>query len=167
MDQDTTFSRLKWPLFLIAIGLIVIPFVDFATSILPLAPHDIQWRFSAVALFSGFLFTPLLAIALIALMAAWTEDRVSLRVLSIFNLVFVVLLIVLMVLFLLDVFELRHDIVGDVERLPFDMSTIRALVKYVFTIFVLGYAGMAGFRASRASKPRGRREETPLVSTQK
>ena len=74
---------------------------------------------------------------------------------------------VLMVLFLLDVFQLRHDIVGDVERLPFDMSAIRAFVKYIFTIFVLGYPGIAGFRASKDRRPRGRREETPLVSTQK
>ncbi|MEP7324689.1 MAG: hypothetical protein ABI836_01965 [Gemmatimonadota bacterium] len=156
---------MKWPLYLIAIGLIVIPFVDFLTSILPLQPFDIKWRFSAVALFSGFLFTPLLAIALIALMSALAEDRVSLRVLSIFNLVFTVVLIILMVLYLLDVFQIRHEVVGTDERLPFDMSAIRAFVKYIFTIFVLAYTGIAGFRASKDRRPRGR-GTTPLVSTQ-
>lgn len=165
MDQAQSFPRLKWPLYFIAIGLIVLPVLDFVTSILPFQPYEITWRFSAVALFSGFLFTPLLAIALIALVAALTEDRVMLRVLSIFNLVFTVLLVVLMVLYLLDVLQIRHDVVGDAEQLPFDMSAIRAFSKYIFTIFVLGYLGIAGFRASRDRRPRGR-EATPLVSTQ-
>lgn len=166
MDQDQSLPRLKWPLYLVAIGLIVIPFLDFATSILPIKPYDISWRFTTVALFSGFLFTPLLAIALIAMMAALTEDRVTLRVLSVFCLVFTIILLVMMGLYLLDVFQLRHDVVGDVERLPFDMSAVRAFAKYIFTILVLVYLGSAGFKVSRARRKSRRAEDTPLVSTQ-
>jgi hypothetical protein len=142
--MEQTLPRLKWPLYLIAIGLIVIPFLDFATSILPLQPYDIRWRFATVALFSGFLFTPLLAITLIVLIASLTEDRVTQRVLSIFNLAFTVLLIVL-------------------------MSAVRAFAKYVFTILVLLYLGIVGFKVSRvrrSSRDSRRGESTPLVSSQ-
>lgn len=165
MEQDRTLPRLKWPLYIIALGLIGIPFLDFVTSVLPLEPYSLRWRFASVALFSGFLFTPLLAIALIAIMAALTEDRVSLRVLSIFCLVFTLLLIALMILYLLDVLQLRNGIGSD-ELLPFDMSAVRAFAKYVFTIFVLTLLGVVGWKASRAAAPR-RRGESPLVSTQR
>jgi len=43
--------------------------------------------------------------------------------------------------------------------------TIRAFAKYIFTMSVLGYLGIAGYRASRDRRPRGR-GATPLVSTQ-
>lgn len=165
MDQDQTLPRLKWPLYVIALGLIAIPFLDFATSILPFEPYNLRWRFASVALFSGFLFTPLLAIALIAMMAALTEDRVTLRVLSICCLVFTLVLVILMVLYLLDVLQLR-DGIGDEERLPYDMSAVRAFAKYVFTILVLALLGVAGFRASKVDRPRRRGEQMPLVSTQ-
>lgn len=166
--MDETLPRFRWPLYLLAIGLIVIPFLDFATSILPLSPTDIRWRFTTTALFAGFLFTPLLAIGLVILLATLTGDRVVLRVLAIFNLVVATVLLGLLALFLLDVVQLRHDTVGELERQPFDMSALRALVKYGFTITVLTALGVIGFKVSRAKKSSrdSRRESMPLVSTQ-
>ncbi len=165
--MDSMLPRLKWPLYLLAIVLIVSPLADFATSVLPLSPTDIKWRFATVALFSGFLFTPLLALALIVVVAALVEDRPAQRVVSVVSLVMVALLLVLLAAFLLDVLQLRQQTVGDDERLPFDLSVIRSLVRYGLTTCVLLWLGVATWRTSRRERSsRSSRGEVPLVSTQ-
>jgi len=163
-QATTTLARLRWPLYLAAIGLIVIPLLDFVTSVLPLEPYDIKWRFGSVALLSGFLFTPLLAIMLIMAVAAMADDRVMQRAASILNLLLVLALVVLLGLFALDALQLRN-LVPDGERLAFDMSAVRAAVKYGFMVVTLLLLGIAGFRASREPRAtRARRESVPLVS---
>lgn len=168
MDQTSTatLQRLRWPLYLSAIGLIIIPLLDFVTSILPLQPYDIRWRFASVALLSGFLFTPLLAIMFLMVVSALAEDRTFQRVVGVLNLVLVVLLGALLVLFALDVLELRHGL-PDAERVPFDMSALRATAKYGFMVVILLVLGIVGIRVSRAPRASraSRREAVPLVTS--
>lgn len=153
MDQDSSaiLTRLRWPLYFLAAGLILIPFLDFATSVLPIDLGNLRWRWSTVGLFSGFLFTPLFAIMLLCLTAALVQDRVTQRVISVFNLMMAVALLVLLVLFALDGVQLRHDL-PETGRLPFDMSTVRALAKYCFFLPAFLWLGIQGFRVSKAPR---------------
>lgn len=162
LDPTDTLARLRWPLYFIAFGLIAIPILDFVSSVLPLQPFDLRWRFATVALFSGFLFTPLLGMVLVCLVAAFAEHRVMQRVVAVVNLVATVLLIILLVLYTMDVVQLRHEI-GPQEMLPYDMSAVRAFAKYLFMIFALIWLGVAGFKVSRLRRS-SRREMAPLVT---
>ena len=168
MDEESSaiLSRLRWPLYFLAAGLILIPFLDFATSILPIDKGSLRWRWSSVGLFSGFLFTPLFAIMLVCLIAALIQDRVAQRIVAIFNLLMTVGLIALVLLFAFDGIQLRND-VPVTDRLPFDMSTVRALAKYCFFIPAFLWLGIQGFRVSKAprqSSRSSRREVAPLMT---
>ncbi len=158
-------TRLRWPIYFIAIGLALIPLADFALSILPLDPGNLRWRWSALGLLSGFFFTPLFAIILVAFVAAELEDRLTLRVIAILNLLVVIALLGLTALYGLDIIQLRADLPEN-DRLPFYMSTVRALTKYVFGIIACLWLGIAAFRTSRAerTKPGRRGDVAPLVS---
>jgi hypothetical protein len=166
LKSQQILARLKWPIYFIAIGLTVIPLVDFGLSVLPVDAGNLRWRWSTLGLFTGFLFTPLFAIILVCFIAAQLEDRVTQRVLSILNLLAAVLLLGMLLLYALDTIQLRADL-PETDRLPFYMSAVRALVKYGFTFVCFLWLGIAGFRASRVtrtSREARRGESTPLVS---
>jgi hypothetical protein len=159
-------TRLRWPIYFIAMGLTVIPLVDFGTSVLPVDPGNLRWRWSTLGLFTGFLFTPLFAIILVCFIASQLEDRVTQRVVSILNLVAAPVVLGMLLLYGLDIIQLRADL-PESDRLPFYMSAARALVKYGFAFICFLWLGIAGFRASRAvksSREARRGEATPLVS---
>ncbi|MEO8199579.1 MAG: hypothetical protein ABI679_03565 [Gemmatimonadota bacterium] len=162
LEPSETLTRLRWPLYFIAFGLILLPLLDFVSSVLPLEPYNLRWRFGTVALFSGFLFTPILGMVLVCMVATFAEHRVMQRVVAVVNLIGTVLLIILMVLFALDVVQLRLEI-GPQDKLAYDMSAIRATVKYLFTIVSLIWLGIAGFKVSRLRRS-ARREMAPLVT---
>lgn len=168
MDSKTheILTRLRWPIYFIAIGLTVIPLVDFSLSILPIDVGNLRWRWPTLGLLTGFLFTPLFAIIIVCFVAAELEDRITQRVVAIFNLLAAVLLLGLLLTYALDVIQLRADLPEN-DRLPFYMSTVRALVKYGFGILACLWLGVAGFRASRAvrsTRESRRGEVAPLVS---
>ena len=166
MDQDytTTLTRLRWPLFFIAAGLILIPLLDFAVSILPLDFGNLRWRWSTLGLLTGFLFTPLFAIILVCFLAAMLEDRMAQRVVSVLNLATAVILVVFLIAYALDVVQLRADLPEE-DRLPFYMSAVRAGAKFLFFILAWLWLGIAGLRASKAPRTtRARRETAPLVT---
>jgi len=150
-DSLDTLTILRWPVYFIAAGLIISPLFDFVTSVLPLQLWDMHWRFATVALFSGFLLTPLLGVVLISLVAALVGDRIIQRVLAVLCLTATVVLLGLMVLYALDVIQIRHNLPAG-DRLPFDMATLRASVHYFFLMLALLFLGIAGVRASRARK---------------
>ncbi|MEO8295119.1 MAG: hypothetical protein ABI613_06340 [Gemmatimonadota bacterium] len=165
LQPSETLARLRWPLYLIAFGLILIPLLDFVTSVLPLQPYDMRWRFATVALLSGFLLTPLLGMVLVCLVATFSEDRLMQRFVAVVNLLATITLVVLLVMYALDVVQLRNSINPD-ERRAFDMSSVRALAKYLFMIVALVWLGIAGFRVSRLRRStRATRDMAPLVSS--
>ena len=169
MNQDSseTLSRLRWPIYFIAMGLTLIPLVDFALSVLPVDPGNLRWRWSTLGLLTGFLFTPLFAIILVCVVAGQIGDRVTQRVISIVNLLVTATLLALFLLYGLDIIQLRADLPEN-DRLPFYMSAVRALAKYLFFSLAFLWLGIAGFRASRAPKTsRSSRhgEMAPLVGS--
>lgn len=159
-------ARLKWPIYFIAIGLALIPLLDFSLSVLPVDVGNLRWRWPTLGLLTGFLFTPLFAIIVVCFVASQLEDRAAQRVVSIINLVAALGLLALMLLYGLDVVQLRADL-PESDRLPFYMSSVRAMVKYLFVFVCCLWLGIAGFKVSRSmktSREKRRGESTPLVS---
>jgi predicted Na+-dependent transporter len=129
-------TRLRWPIYFIAMGLTVIPLLDFGTSVLPIDAGNLRWRWSTLGLFTGFLFTPLFAIILVCFIASQLEDRVTQRVVSILNLV------------------AAPVILGMLLKYGF------AFICFLW----LGIAGFRASKAVKSSREARRGEATPLVS---
>ena len=61
-DLDTVVANLRklaWPLYAVAVLMIVLPLGDLGASVWPPHPMQLQWRFGTFGLVSGFLLTPL------------------------------------------------------------------------------------------------------------
>jgi hypothetical protein len=143
--------------------LIVIPLVDFVTSILPYLPASAKWRFASASLFSGFLLTPVLGVALAMLVAGLMNHRGVLRLLSIASLISAVVLLAFAALLALDVIELRAMTEADV-RVAIVVSGARAILKNVFVAGSLVIMGVACRRAANMMEPpRGEVPMAPIV----
>ncbi len=159
------FRKLSSALYLVSIMLIVIPLIDFLTSILPYLPGSAKWRFASASLFAGFLLTPVLGLALAMLVAGMMQHRSVLRLVSIGSLISAVLLMALAALLALDVIELRAMTEADV-RVAIVVSGARAILKNVFVAGSLVVIGLACRRAANLMEPpRGEVPMAPIVGT--
>lgn len=147
------------PLYFIAALLIAIPVMDFATSILPLRPGSIEWRFASAGLLSGFLLTPLLGIVMAIALAAYADQLRFLRVLSIVNGVVVLIFAMLLILFLLDIIQLRSAVQAEAKS-AFQAAAVKAVIKHATFILALGWLSVRGFRASRWASRTPRRVQS-------
>ena len=154
------FRKISGALYLISALLILVPLVDFATSIVPFLPGSTKWRFASSSLFSGFLLTPLLGVALAMLVAALLQHRFVLRWIGILSFMVALGLIAACGLLALDVVELRATAEPEV-KMAIVLSGARALLKNMIVAASLGYIGLACRGASGGMEPP--RADTPLA----
>lgn len=150
------------PLYLLAFFLVATPAMDFVSSIVPLRPGDIQWRFASVGLLSGFLLTPLLGITIAMGVASFAEHLRFQRILAVVNLTLAVAFLVLMVFFLLDIFQLRAAVQEEAEA-AFSSAATKAVLKHCSFIVMIGVLGWRGWRMSRWAIPETRRQQGAVM----
>jgi chromate transport protein ChrA len=150
------------PLYVVAFLLVATPVMDFATSIIPARPSDIEWRFASVGLLSGFLLTPLLGIALAMGVARFAGHVRTQRIMALLNLAVTVLFVALLLFFLLDIFQLRSAVQPEAAE-AFASAATKAVIKHGSFIVTLGVMGWSGFRMSRWSVPEPRRKQSALI----
>jgi hypothetical protein len=136
------------PLYFVAFLLVATPGIDFVTSVLPLRPSNIEWRFATVGLLSGFLLTPLLGIVIAMGTAALAGHGRVQRGLAILNAVVSVVGIVVLVLFLLDIVQLRSVVQAEAKA-PFEGAALKAVLKHLSFLVASGWLARRGFAASR------------------
>lgn len=136
------------PLYFVALLLVATPAIDFVTSVLPLRPSNIEWRFASVGLLSGFLLTPLLGIVIAMANAAMAGQVRVQRALAILNAVITVLAIVVLLMFLLDIVQLRSVVQAE-ARQSFEGAAVKAVLKHTSFIIATGWLARRGFAASR------------------
>lgn len=159
------FRKISGALYLISALLIVLPVVDYLTSIVPYLPASTKWRFASSALFSGFLLTPLLGLALALLVAGIMQHRQVLRWAGILSVVVAVALLGICALLALDIIELRATAESDV-RMAIVLSGARAIFKNLIMAGALVFIGLACRSASRGMEPpRAANPMAPIVGT--
>ena len=159
------FRRISGSLYLISALLIVLPFVDFVTSIVPYLPSSTKWRFASSSLFAGFLLTPLLGIALAMVVAGLMNHRFVLRWIGILSFLAALLLLAICGLLALDVIELRATAEAEV-KLPIILSGARAIFKNLIMAGSLVFIGLACRSASGGMEPpRSAEPMAPIVGS--
>jgi hypothetical protein len=159
------FRKLSSALYLVSIMLIMIPCIDFISSIIPYLPGSTKWRFASGSLFAGFLLTPILGIALAMLVAGMMQHRGVLRLISIGTLISAFVLVAWAALLALDVVELRATTEADV-KMAVIVSGARAILKDLFIAGTLGVISMACRRAANMMEPpRGEVPMAPIVGS--
>jgi hypothetical protein len=152
LDPD---EALAGPLYLVAIVLVVIPAIDFLLSVPEFDPGNVQWRFAAVGLLSGYTLTPILGLALAFVISAILKQHRVQRILVIACLTTGVVLLVLSAGFLLDALQLRIAVPLD-GRAAFNSAWHRAMLKHVLSAAALVYLGWGARRMIRPwRRPRG------------
>ena len=155
-------EALEAPLYFVALLLIATPSIDFITSVLPLRPSNIEWRFATVGLLSGFVLTPLLGVVLamvVALQAGHTRFQ---RVIAVLNAGLAVVFSITVVLFLLDIVQLRSAVQPE-ARSAFQGAAAKAVLKHLTFIVALGWLARRGFLASSWSAPQAKRQVAAVV----
>lgn len=159
-------DTLAGPLYFLAILLIGTPLLDILANTWPLHVGDVAWRYGSVGMFSGFVLTPLLGIALACWLATSLGHRMRQRVLMVACLVAAVVLLVAALGFVLDVLQLRHNVPTSPPqtRWAFDVGAVKALLKYFTAAIALAWMGLSLRRWLRASAPPSAHETAPLVA---
>ena len=141
-----------WGLYVFAVTLILSPMVDLVTTVWPVRPTDMGWRYGTLGLAAGYVQTPLLGAILAMGVSYWQERAGALRLWSVLCLVGTVILLISMVTFGLDVVSMRS------VRPPDAQSGILAgglfqEAKYAGACLVSAFLGIGG-RQVAAAMPR-------------
>ncbi len=133
-------SPLRRVLYVGALLLIVVPFLQAGSQLLPLQVANIQWRFSAANALSSVLLLPFLGLSLLFAVSRAIESRGVSRVVGAFASILAVALLGSLVIFFSDASELRA-IVNSQMLANFQTTTLR--VGAVSTMFLVAFAVLA------------------------
>jgi hypothetical protein len=159
------FRKISGALYLTSALLVLVPLVDFLSSIVPYLPASAKWRFASSSLFSGFVLTPLLGIALAIMVAGLMQHRLVLRWVAILSFLGALALIAIAALLALDVIELRATADAEV-KMAIVMSGGRAIFKNLLMAGSLAYIGLACRSASGGMEPpRAANPMAPIVGS--
>jgi len=117
--------------------LIVVPFVQAGSQILPLQLTNIQWRFGAANALSSVLMLPFVGLTLLLVMSRMLESRGMSRTVGIVAAIFTLGLMASLGLFALDAMQLKA-IVNSRMMDAFETTTVR--VGAVSGLFCLAFA---------------------------
>lgn len=157
-----TLDQLVGPLYLVALLLVATPALDFITSVVPLHPGNIQWRFATVGLLSGFTLTPLLGLILAMLLAALSGHERFLRVLALLSLAAAAIFAIMLVFFLLDILQLRSAVQAESKE-AFEGAAVKAVLKHIAFLVATGWLGMRAYKASRWSVAPARKTGAAVI----
>lgn len=145
-------EALGGPLYAVAALLIATPLVDLVLSVPPAELSNVQWRFAAVGLLSGYTLMPILGLAMALVIAAFLKHHTVQRWLVAACLAFGTVLAALSTGFVLDALQLRFSVPRD-GRAAFQSASIRAIIKLALSVLAVVYLG---WRARRMIPPRSR-----------
>lgn len=159
----------------LALLFVITPAADFIANVAPFQITDAHWRYGTIALWSGFMLTPMLGLV-ISTVAAELLGQVRLqRVLGFLTLGSGIALGLLLFLFGLDLIQVRHGVPDD-ARLTFDVGSMKALAKHLTIVPALVWLGLLNLRLAKqgaAGKARtsdgylASRLKDPISTTQK
>lgn len=138
-------------LYLAAILLVAVPFLQAGSQLWPLQLSNIQWRFGAANALSSVLLLPYLGLSLLVIMSRALDSRGLARTVGALSALLAVGLLASMLLFVLDALQLKK-IVNSSMMNTFNTTSVR--VGLVTALFLIAFAmlALASFKTPRSTK---------------
>jgi len=149
-------------LYLFAIVLVVSPLIDFVSTVWPLRPGDLQWRYGFLGLGAGFLHTPILGLVLAMAVAYWQDHLSVLRRLGVLSAVAAAAILPVLLEFPLDVLAMRELRAQDAQTGALIGAIIQE-VKYLGACLVLACLGVGGMRTAKQLMATSGAEASPGI----
>jgi hypothetical protein len=142
-------------LYLFALVLVASPLADLASTVWPMRPTDLPWRYGFLGLGAGYLHTPILGLTLAMMVAWWTDDPSVTRAVGIVMLASSLVLLIAMGMFMLDVLQMRGLREPEMRQAVLVGGLLQEL-KYGTGLLVLAALGFGSVRtaARQARSPR-------------
>lgn len=99
---------LVWGIYLFGIAFMLTAAIDLFTTVWPLRPAEMTWRYGFLGLAAGYLQTPTLGLLMIALGAIWQRNAGLLQAVGVVCLVLAVAYVIVMGVFALDMLQVRQ-----------------------------------------------------------
>jgi hypothetical protein len=143
---------LTGPAYAVGLLFVLMPVVDTFAQMWPPALGEPAWRYGTVGIGANYLISALFGMLLICLVAGLRQHRQTLRMLAIVNGVVAVVLLLAAIGFALDVLQVRMGVPKDNPRTMslFNTGAAKAELKYLLSVAVFGWLGVASWRAGRA-----------------
>jgi hypothetical protein len=166
MSADDLSPWLIRGLYLFGVSLMLTAAIDLFTTVWPMRPGDIGWRYGFLGLGAGYLQTPTLGLALIALTAIWDDDVLMLRIVGVCCLATAVILLGIMGIFGLDVVQMRQLRPEEAQASVMAGGMFQE-VKYFVAFVIFAFLGHGSLKTAKVlAHSGGRVARTPgIVST--
>ena len=158
MSSDDLSPWLVRGIYLFGFALMLTAAIDLFTTVWPMRPTEMAWRYGFLGLAAGYMQTPTLGMLLIILTAAWEGDAMVLRASGLFCLAVALILLVGMGLFGLDVLSMRSLRAEDAQAGVLAGGVFQE-IKYFVSTFVFAFLGMGAMKtAKHVGSPAPRRD---------
>ena len=147
MNHDDVSPWLFRGIYLFGIALFVTAAIDLLTTVWPMHPGDIAWRYGFLGLMAGYLQTPTLGLLLIVGTAMWEENGTVLRICGVVGLLAALGLLLVMGMFGLDVMQMR-ELRAEEMRSSVLAGGMFQEVKYFIAAFVLAFVGYGALKTA-------------------
>ena len=138
--------------------------IDLFTTVWPLRPTEMNWRYGFLGLAAGYLQTPTLGLLLIAGGAIWSRNATILRAVGYASLVLALVLLVVMGVFGLDVIQVRQ-VRAEEARAGVLYGGIFQEIKYFVAMIVLVLIGQGALKTAKRSASTWAKLAPGIVST--
>ncbi len=160
MTYDRVSPLLAASAYLFGFALVLTAAIDLLTTVWPLRPTDMAWRYGFLGLAAGYLQTPALGLGLVGATAIWREHLTALRLAGGLALLAALVLICVMGVFGLDVLAMRQVRAPEAQRgvlvggaFQEVKYAVAALVFLLFGLGCLNTASRLAAEVSRRAKP--------------
>lgn len=161
--NDRISPWLAWCAYLFGFALILTAAIDLLTTVWPLRPAEMAWRYGFLGLAAGYLQTPTLGLALIAGAAIWQEHVLPLRLVGTLSMLTALILLGIVGVFGLDVLAMRQ-MRPEEAQMGVLVGGVLQEVKYVVALFVFALLGHGCLKtAKRLSAHLARRPRKPGI----
>lgn len=162
--HDSISPWLARGMYVFGLAFMVTAGIDLFTTVWPVRPGDMAWRYGFLGLSAGYLQTPTLGLLLILLTAWWQGNTVLVKVVGIVCLVAAFALVPATGLFALDVLAMRDLRAAEMQSAVMAGGAFQG-VKYGLGTVVLGCMGIGALASAKTMGAGGQVGAGKIVSS--
>lgn len=150
-------------IYLFGFALMMTAAIDLFTTVWPLRPTDMTWRYGFLGLAAGYMQTPTVGVLLIMLTAAWEGDATVLRITGALSLLVALILLLSMGLFGLDVMAMRQLRPAEAQAGVLAGGVFQEM-KYFVATFIFAFLGLGALKTGKSVAGRAPSRKAGIVS---